>query len=384
MTQNWGTSNSGQRWQGNPGWNGQANPWGAPAAPGQYQAPQPGRFYPTAPGVPNYPQAPYGAPGSFAPPPRQRKNPLLGLLAGVAFVLIAGFFLVAVTNYLTAGGGDDDGTNPSGNDPSYHQVENVPAPDYRPPAIPQPETYAQAATWMRKNALYGESVPVPTNCAVPHLDPTKASRAELEDHLDQLTACLWGVWNPPMTAAGFKMPRPPTTVYSTKITTPCGRTDTGNAFYCAADQHIYYAQDLPKILPPSIRTKPFVIESVMAHEFGHALQARTGILISEKAWEEKSGDAKGREFSRRTEVQADCFAGMWVNAVAQASKLTNNDLDTLKLLFYNIGDDVLTGEANYDGDHGLSKNRQAWSTKGLANSQAGTCNTYIAPSSSVR
>jgi uncharacterized protein len=375
VTQNWGVPDQGQQWPGNQGWNQQPPSWGAPLA--STQAPPPG--FPQQAPV-GYPQ-PYGQPGYFPPPPVKGRNPLLAVIGGAVFVLILGFFIIALFNYLSGGG---TGGNPNGQDPTYHQVTNVPQPDYSPPDLPAPDTYDQATTWMEKNAIYNQTVPVPTNCVVPYQDSTTASTAELEDHLNQLTACLWGVWESPVTAAKFKLPRPPVTVYTTTITTPCGKSETGNAFYCAGDQHIYYAQDLYRILPTSIRKKPFVPEAVMAHEFGHALQARTGMLISEKAWEEKGSKADARVLSRRTEVQADCMAGMWVNAVAKASNLTDSDFDNIKSLFFNIGDDVLTGEANYDGDHGLSKSRQAWFTTGLTNTQIAKCNTFVAPASQVR
>lgn len=295
-------------------------------------------------------------------------------------MVIAAFFVVTLLNYL----GGDESTGTPGSDPTYHEVSSVPAPDYNPPAIPQPKTYEQATAWMQKNAIYREDVPVPTNCVVPAINSANASTAELEKHLNQLTACLWGVWDPPMTSAGFVLPRPPATVYSSEITTPCGKTESGNAFYCAVDQHIYYASDLPDILPKSIRNKPFVTDAVMAHEFGHAIQARTGILVSEKAWEQKGSEADGRVYSRRTEVQADCFAGLWVNAIAKASGVTASDETNLKYLFFTIGDDQLTGKANYDGDHGLGKNRQTWFTVGLDTSQIGKCNTYAASANAVR
>jgi predicted metalloprotease len=387
VTQNWGVPNQGQQWPTSQGWNRQPNAWGPPTTPTQFppQAPPvpPGTFGPVgafgAPQQPpGYPQQ-YGQPGSFPPPRAPRKNPLLAVIGGGVFLLILGFFMIALVNYLN---GDTPGQ--PGNDPTYHQVTNVPAPDYSPPTVPAPNSYEQATTWMQKNAIYNQSVPVPTNCTVPYIDSTTASTADLEKHLNQLTACLWGVWEGPTTTASFKLPRPPATVFTTDITTPCGKTGTGNAFYCAADQHIYYAQDLYRILPTSVRKKPFVTEAIMAHEFGHAIQARTGILIAEKAWEQKDSAAEARILSRRTEMQADCFAGLWVDAVAKASNLTSSDLDSLKFLFFNIGDDVLAGDANYDGDHGLSKNRQAWLITGLGNSQIGKCDTYTAAASQVR
>ncbi len=370
MTQNWPPA-PGQQWPGSSGWNPPASSWPPPPPPPS-ALPQPGAAFSQQPS--------YGTPGSFTPPPPRRRNPFLTILGGAVFVVIAAFFAVTLLNYL---GGDEDTATP-GSDPSYHQVSDVPAPDYNPPAIPQPKTYEQATAWMQKNAIYREDVPVPTNCVVPAINSANASTAELENHLNKLTACLWGVWDPPMTSAGFVLPRPPATVYSSEITTPCGKTESGNAFYCAVDQHIYYATDLPDILPKSIRNKPFVTDAVMAHEFGHAIQARTGILVSEKAWEQKGSEADGRVYSRRTEVQADCFAGLWVNAIAKASGVTASDEDNLTYLFFTIGDDQLTGKANYDGDHGLGKNRQSWFTVGLGTSQIGKCNTFTASANAVR
>lgn len=315
-------------------------------------------------------------PPPAAVPPPKRKNPFVAILAGAAFIVIAAFFLITLSNYLNNGGG----TGGNGG----HQVTNVPAPDFNPPPLPAPDTYEQAQTWLTDNAIYDESVPVPTACPVPYLNAKTATPDQLEAHLNELTACLWGVWIDPMTAAGFELPRPPVTVYGSSVTTACGDAESGNAFYCAADQHIYYATDLYELLPKKMQTQPFVSEVVIAHEFGHAIQARTGILISDKALEQKVTQAMAKELSRRTEVQADCMAGLFTDAVSNASNLSSADKETLKALVYNIGDDILTGDPNYEGDHGWGKNRRAWFVKGLETAQIGVCNSYTAPSKTVR
>jgi len=311
-------------------------------------------------------------PGTFPPPKRQ--NPLLAILAGAVFIVIVAFFLITVSNYLNDGGGGGGG----------HQVTNVPAPDFDPPELPAPDTYDQAETWLTDNAIYDESVPVPTDCTVPYLNTKTATPEELEAHLNELTKCLWGVWIDPMTAAGFELPRPPVTVYSSSVTTACGDAESGNAFYCAADQHIYYATDLYKVMPGQLQTQPFVSEVVMAHEFGHAIQARTGILISEKALEQNVANATAKDLSRRTEVHADCMAGLFTNAVSNASSLSGPDHGLGPPAFDNIGDDILTGDPDYEGDHGSGKNRQAWFVKGLGTAQIGVCNSYTAASKTVR
>lgn len=68
----------------------------------------------------------------------------------------------------------------------------------------------------------------------------------------------------------------------------------GNAFYCPPSDLI--AWDLPGLVEPLFEQfGAFTIGIVMAHEFGHAVQARA----------EVSGD------TIMIELQADCFAGAW-------------------------------------------------------------------------
>ena len=66
----------------------------------------------------------------------------------------------------------------------------------------------------------------------------------------------------------------------------------------------------------------------MAHEFGHALQARTAILISAHALGQES-NSKGAELEcmRRLETQADCFSGMFIRAVSQSIGVQRQERD---------------------------------------------------------
>ncbi|HEY3339548.1 MAG TPA: neutral zinc metallopeptidase [Propionicimonas sp.] len=414
MTQQWGTpgqppGQGGQQWAGQPNWNRPTQAWGAPAA-GQPQYPgypqqNPQGAYPQ--GQPPYPQgavppqagygvpqAPfgqpaYGQPGGFQPANRQgapggprRSSPFRGLLIGLVLVIGIAFFAISLTHYL-GGGSELGGNQPTSPGTTSPPVE-VPEPDYSPPPVPQPETYEQATEWLKDNAVYAETAPIPTDCQVPAINLPEARAAELTVHLNELTACLWRVWAPPLEKAGFTLPRPPVTVYTEPITTACGKEDGVNASYCAGDQHIYYAEPLYKILPQDQQTLPFVVDTILAHEFGHTIQARTGLLVASAAWEQHGTKAEGLVFSRRAEMQADCFAGMFTVAVGGASGLSGNDLANLQDVIFNIGDDVLTGQANYNGGHGLGKNRKAWFTNGQQNSQMGKCNTYVVPASAVR
>ncbi len=403
MTQPWGNQPQQGQWPVQQNWNRPSQAWGAPPtgqAPvygpnaGRYGPPQAAAAPYAQPQAPQYPQAPfgqqgYGQPGGFPAPQRSyppggpRRSPLRGLVLGLVLVVGIAFFGIALMQYL-GGGGESVQPRVDQTTPAPKPTVQVPDPDTDPSELPQPKTYEEATTWLTENAAYTQTAPVPTDCAVPRIDMRTATVTELTTHLNDLTACLWQVWNPPLTTAGFELPRPPVTVYTQPITTGCGKLDDVNAVYCSADQRIYYAQPLWRIFPESQQTQAFVIESVLAHEFGHTIQARTGILISSAAWEQKSSDAEGKVFSRRLEQQADCFAGMFTEAVGPSSGLSAQDLANLPDVFYNLGDDVLSNKANVQGDHGLGRSRKAWFAIGQANTLMGKCNTYTVPASSVR
>ena len=71
----------------------------------------------------------------------------------------------------------------------------------------------------------------------------------------------------------------------------------GNAFYCKLDDSV--AWDAEDLLP-GLQQKygDFVIPIVLAHEFGHAVQQRSGFFDQ-------------NQLTVSSELQADCFAGSW-------------------------------------------------------------------------
>jgi len=262
-----------------------------------------------------------------------------------------------------------------------YQNENyqVPEPDLYPPDLPEPVSESEATDWMQNNAFYQQAVPSPVRCDVTMVDAATASKAELQTYLDGIVGCLMRVWAPALEDAGFNASRPSVTIYSGRIQSPCGRLDSQNAFYCAADQQIYYSQDLPSLLP-NYQDNPFLPVEIMAHEFGHAIQAQTGILWSESLWQQSYQDqnnkSSAKAMSRRTELQADCFAGAFLNSVSQSLSFTSGDRQTIIDMVYYLGDDAVSGVPGYSGDHGQGVNRQSWFKTGLSGGTTSMCNTF--------
>lgn len=254
----------------------------------------------------------------------------------------------------------------------------VGTPNAKPGALPEPRTLAQARQWLNANAIYPRKVKVPTTCGLPLIDPARISAAELQKHLTRVAGCLTMVWRPALRTAGFSMPYPVVTVYSGAAASPCGKLDAYNAYYCAANQRIYFGRVLYEILPE----RDYAYDLILAHEYGHAVQARTGLLTA--GWWYRyvaTSKAKANEYARRLELQADCLAGSAMNALARATALNAADRKGFAEVPTAIADDTLTGVIS---QHGSAKARTRWLALGLGTSAIKACKTFTASADKVR
>lgn len=118
----------------------------------------------------------------------------------------------------------------------------------------------------------------------------------------------------------------------------------GNAFYCKLDDSV--AWDAEQLLP-ELQEKfgDFVIPVVLAHEWGHAMQQRSGFF-------------EQNELTVSSELQADCFAGSW-SAHAQESgafEVTSAALDAALAGVLDLRDTPGT-ESTADSAHGSGFDR---------------------------
>ncbi len=115
----------------------------------------------------------------------------------------------------------------------------------------------------------------------------------------------------------------------------------GNAFYCFGSNFITYDD---QTLFPALATHfgNFAPALVLAHEWGHAIQDRAGI-------------DRNNEPTILVELQADCFAGSWVQRIASGSsktvKFAPGDLDAA-LAAYLTFRDAVGSSANDQQAHG--------------------------------
>ncbi len=355
--------------------------------------------------VPPHGRAPYPPPPHQAwqgfPPPQPPKRPRGALTVLLAVIVVLGLFVtVAIAGMgrlieVVSGpqgpvpqptGSEGPGPNPPEPEPepppttpSYENDDyRVPPPNPTPGKGPKPATYGEADDYLQRNKLYNQQTPLPVRCRPDGIDATRTSVAERGAYYTTMTECLMRVWAPLIGKAGFTMHRPTVTMYTAPIRTACGTMDElVNGFYCSGDGQIYIgSRDYEGVLP-SQQSHRQNVDFTLAHEFGHAIQDRTGILASGTAYENRhKGTALENTYSRRLEQQADCLSGLFTNSVAQARGITEDEKRFLGELVRNFG-------GRRGGTHGTPESRQKWLLTGTRTTSLSVCNTYIVPESEV-
>lgn len=189
--------------------------------------------------------------------------------------------------------------------------------------------------------------------------------------------CVMAAWAPVFDRARFAITEPNVIVPTgTVATSPCGTTPVGkySAVYCSANETIY--MPIKGQSDSWTEGRPLNYLSTFGHEFGHHVQALTGTLQEVNRREHQAGEEspEGLQVSRRLELQAQCFAGSFIESITDSGgPFTRTDLDNTRRF-----------EAGRYGlpTHGTPANLLDWWSRGLANDPR-RCNTWSAPASEV-
>ena len=183
--------------------------------------------------------------------------------------------------------------------------------------------------------------------------------------------------------------RPQVRLFTGRVDTGCGpATSAVGPFYCPVDKTAYFDTDFFDVLVDQFGSSggPLAQEYVVAHEFGHHVQNLQGVLGRSQ------GGAQGaRGAGVRTELQADCYAGVWAHHAAITKQestgvpylepLSDKDIADALSAAASVGDDRIqrsaTGRVNPESwTHGSSAQRQKWFTVGYQTGDPDRCDTF--------
>lgn len=162
----------------------------------------------------------------------------------------------------------------------------------------------------------------------------------------------------------------------------CGTAQAATGpFYCPQDEKVYidldFWDDLKRF---GGSTADFAQAYVIAHELGHHVQNLTGTEEKVRRLEEQEPQEQNH-LSVETELQADCYAGVWAHSAQQRGIVQNGDVAAALSAAAAVGDDHLqqmSGRAvsPESWTHGSSAQREQWFTRGLQSGDPASCNTF--------
>jgi uncharacterized protein len=172
------------------------------------------------------------------------------------------------------------------------------------------------------------------------------------------------------------------------VDTGCGQaTSAVGPFYCPPDQRIYldttfFADVLQQQLngPSGAFVEPYVI----GHEYGHHIQNLLGTMSRVRTQQGPRSDAV------RLELQADCYAGMWVRSATDTQDatgeplildLSEQDIKEAIAAASAVGDDKIQqqtqGQVTKETwTHGSAASRVKWFQVGYQQGSMDACDTW--------
>lgn len=193
--------------------------------------------------------------------------------------------------------------------------------------------------------------------------------------------CLDTAWGPLLKAANLPFDKPELDASPVLKDGPCGEapeSDHAVAYYCGRNRTIY--MPTARLRDNGGGDAPATHLATLSHEYGHHVQALSGLL---RAADLKITDAgektpAGLEMSRRIELQANCFAGMFLSSAAGRGSLTAGLARQAQEDFK-----FAIEEKPENNAHGSAENQAQWAAAGFKANSTDACNTFSASAAQV-
>ncbi|MEV0668695.1 neutral zinc metallopeptidase [Mycobacterium sp. NPDC050441] len=350
-------------------WASAVDPWGAapsgPPAPPQHQ---PGYADPWGGPCPAYP-APL-------PTPVPKRGPRPAILIGSAAAVVVVIALVTAGVFVLNKQGTASASEPVSPAVAVPTRELTSAPSYTATTTPHPTTTSSQPVPTGEAALGQNRMFASFDAGLakqpcnPVGWPSDAAAAQI--FYQTAVSCMDTAWKPLITAAGIEFRSP-------KVSLAEGCDSDGMrgfaGLYCSKTETLYVP--LSSLSPKKDSAEVIFNLAVLAHEYGHHVQNLIGASDEMYKQARAVGEQSepGLELSRRLELQAQCFSGMFVGSIVDTGGR------------FTVADYQVIANGNWNSvtprDHGSAEHYGSWWDQGYRLNKIGECNTWLSPASDV-
>jgi predicted metalloprotease len=211
-----------------------------------------------------------------------------------------------------------------------------------------------------------------------------------DDELGQFVSVVLAdteeTWHGLFGAMGRSYEEPKLVLFTDAVRSACGFAQSAvGPFYCPSDRQVYLDLGFFRELHARFGAPgDFAQAYVIAHEVGHHVQTLLGIGERVRSMQQQVGQEQANELSVRTELQADCFAGVWGHhAETSRDLLEQGDIEEGLNAASAIGDDRLQTQAQgyvvpESFTHGSAAQRVRWFRRGIESGDLAACDTFKA------
>jgi predicted metalloprotease len=192
------------------------------------------------------------------------------------------------------------------------------------------------------------------------------------------------VWAAEFKRAGETYEQPSLTFFTQAVSTGCGQASSQvGPFYCPPDRSIYIDIGFLNQLQQQFGAQGRYAQAyILAHEAGHHLQTLFGTERKVRS-AQQSDPSKANKLSVATELQADCYAGVWSKLADDAGNVSVDDAQVQQAqdAAAAVGDDRIQQQTQGRVDpeswtHGSAAQRKQWFTTGRTSGDVNACDTF--------
>ncbi|WP_433442767.1 neutral zinc metallopeptidase [Nonomuraea sp. CA-141351] len=320
---------------------------------------------------------------------------VLGSMAALFVLLVIGAALlksssrpetttpVAIPTYEPSESTTDE-PSPTWTPTRSHSQSEEPTQQETTPTQQQPKVTLN--TSLKNNTVYRAGALPRLSC--PAGNASIFNHSQLKALILKTGKCMDQAWGPILEKQGIDFSPPSYAIAAKRGRGACGDYPSAGSmvpYYCPRNNTIYASTSAMARGNGNARGYGQIISwhggiiSMLAHEYGHHVQNITGMMDS---WWRASLDSSSQSgklaLSRKLELQATCFGGMWMRSVASSYPVNTSMRARLFWFYGQVGD-----YPGWPRDHGKPVNNNLWFRQGWEKGKTFQCNTWVAPSSTT-